>query len=118
MYGTPRAQDAQERRGTGCTGRKLFPTFSTLPPSLAVVTAGAGRHTGCISVARSTTPGMEEVEPRREQRSRMLGATAQDAYMDVSGRKRREQVFERRVIGDYVQKVRYAAGAGMRRSGG
>jgi len=80
----PRAQDAQERRGTGCTGRKSFLSFSTLPPSLAVVAAGAGRHTGCISVARS----------------RMLGATAQDAYMDVSGRKRREQVFERRVIGD------------------
>jgi hypothetical protein len=98
----PRAQDAQERRGTGRTGRKSFLSFSTLPPSLAVVAAGAGRHTGCISVARS----------------RMLGATAQDAYMDVSGRKRREQVFERRVIGDYVQDVRYAAGAWMHRSGG
>ena len=85
-YGMPRAQDAQERRGTGRTGRKSFLSFSTLPPSLAVVAAGAGRHTGCISVARS----------------RMLGATAQ----------------ERRVIGDYVQDVRYAAGAWMHRSGG
>jgi hypothetical protein len=25
----------------GCTGRKLFHTFSTLPPSMAVVAAGA-----------------------------------------------------------------------------
>jgi len=37
----PRAQDAQERR-VRCTGRKLFHAFSTLPPSLAVVAAGAG----------------------------------------------------------------------------
>ena len=67
-------------------GQIFAPAISALPPSLAVVAAGAVRHTGCISVARS----------------RMLGATAQ----------------ERRVIGDYVQEVRYAAGAGMRRSGG
>jgi hypothetical protein len=37
---------------------------------------------------------------------------AQDAYREVGGRKRLEHVFERRVIGDYVQDVRYAAGAG------
>jgi hypothetical protein len=32
---------------------------------------------GCASVAGGTTPGMEEVEPRREQRPRMPGATAE-----------------------------------------
>ncbi|MEK7304220.1 MAG: DNA polymerase III subunit alpha [Pseudomonadota bacterium] len=35
---------------------------------------------GCASVAEGTTPGMEEVEPRREQRPRMPGATQSILY--------------------------------------
>ncbi len=38
----PRAQDAQERRCTGMYGQIFAPAISALPPSMAVVAAGAG----------------------------------------------------------------------------
>jgi hypothetical protein len=53
MYGMPRAQDVQERRTWTC-GSKIVPSFSTLPPPMAVVCRGRKDDShGCVSAAES-----------------------------------------------------------------